>query len=166
MLKIEGSWASSASSRAVMRANKRKDTRIELRLRTALHSRGLRYRVDAQPVKGIRRRADVVFTAARVAVFVDGCFWHGCPEHYRPASKNAVFWSAKIEGNQARDAETDRLLDEAGWRVIRVWEHEPVDDCARRIEDTVRARRGGGSDSRGGSGVQGGPPPNRKRMLA
>ncbi|WP_405502545.1 very short patch repair endonuclease [Streptomyces anulatus] len=134
----EGSWASSPSVRAVMRGNRNKDTRPELRLRSLLHKQGLRYRVAARPLPELRRTADVLFSKPKVAVFVDGCYWHGCPEHLRESLKNAEFWRTKIEGNRARDAETDRLLGEAGWTVVRVWEHEdPVDACAR-IEGIVR----------------------------
>ncbi|MFE4452893.1 very short patch repair endonuclease [Streptomyces sp. NPDC056796] len=134
----EGSWASSPSVRAVMRGNRNKDTRPELRLRSLLHKQGLRYRVAARPLPELRRTADVLFSKPKVAVFVDGCYWHGCPEHLRESHKNAEFWRTKIEGNRARDAETDRLLGEAGWTVVRVWEHEdPVDACAR-IEGIVR----------------------------
>ncbi|MEV6203084.1 very short patch repair endonuclease [Streptomyces sp. NPDC051771] len=134
----EGSWASSPSVRAVMRGNRSKDTRPELRLRSLLHKQGLRYRVGARPLPDLRRTADLIFPKPKVAVFVDGCYWHGCPEHLRESHKNAEFWRSKIEGNRARDAETDRLLGEAGWTVVRVWEHEdPVDACAR-IEGIVR----------------------------
>ncbi|WP_411076375.1 very short patch repair endonuclease [Streptomyces sp. cmx-4-7] len=134
----EGSWASSPSVRAVMRGNRSKDTRPELRLRSLLHKQGLRYRVAARPLPELRRTADVLFSKPKVAVFVDGCYWHGCPEHLRESHKNAEFWRSKIEGNRARDAETDRMLGEAGWTVVRVWEHEdPVDACAR-IEGIVR----------------------------
>ncbi|MEW2587974.1 very short patch repair endonuclease [Streptomyces virginiae] len=134
----EGSWASSPSVRAVMRGNRSKDTRPELRLRSLLHKQGLRYRVGTRPLPDLRRTADVIFPKPKVAVFVDGCYWHGCPEHLRESRKNAEFWSSKIEGNRTRDAETDRLLGEAGWTVVRVWEHEdPVDACAR-IEGLVR----------------------------
>ncbi|MFG3496230.1 very short patch repair endonuclease [Streptomyces sp. NPDC047928] len=134
----EGSWASSPSVRAVMRANRSKDTRPELRLRSLLHKQGLRYRVTARPLPDLRRTADLVFPKLKVAVFVDGCFWHGCPEHLRESHKNAEFWRAKIEGNQARDGETDRLLHEAGWTVVRVWEHEDPDMAAARVISAVR----------------------------
>ncbi|WP_308284158.1 very short patch repair endonuclease [Streptomyces buecherae] len=134
----EGSWASSPSVRAVMRANRSKDTRPELRLRSLLHKQGLRYRVAARPLPELRRTADLIFAKPRVAVFVDGCFWHGCPEHLRESHKNAEFWRAKIEGNQARDTETDRLLREAGWTVVRVWEHEDSDVAAARVIGAVR----------------------------
>lgn len=136
------SWASSPAVRSVMRGNKARDTKPEIALRSRLHARGLRFRVDKAPIPGLRRRADLLFIGARVAVFVDGCYWHGCPEHYRPARLNAEFWSRKIEANKSRDADTDRRLTDFGWHVIRIWEHERIEDAARRIEETVRARRG------------------------
>lgn len=135
----EGSWASTPASRKVMKANKSRDTKPELALRSAIHQLGLRYRVDAPPIDGLRRRADIVFPAARVAVFSDGCYWHGCPDHYRPAKKNnREFWSDKISKNRARDRDTDARLAEAGWFVIRVWEHESPVDAASRIAEAVR----------------------------
>jgi DNA mismatch endonuclease (patch repair protein) len=132
------SWASSPAVRAVMRANKGRDTRPELAVRSAAHSLGLRYRVGVSPLTGLRRTADLVFPRAKVAVFVDGCFWHGCPEHHRPATRNAEFWTAKIEGNIARDADTDAQLRQAGWTVIRIWEHEPPAEAAGKISSAVR----------------------------
>lgn len=134
------SWASSPASRAVMSANKGRDTKPEKLLRSALHRRGLRYRVGARPLPNLRRTADVVFTKAHVAVFVDGCYWHGCPEHHRPAKKGAAFWQEKIAGNRARDAETDEALRNAGWSVIRVWEHEDPEQAAEKILKTVKSR--------------------------
>ncbi|MEU4301874.1 very short patch repair endonuclease [Kitasatospora aureofaciens] len=135
------SRASSVEVRAVMRANRGKDTKPELLLRSLLHQHGLRYRVDVRPIEEVRRRADVVFLKERVAVFIDGCFWHGCADHYRPATKNAAFWQAKIEGNRARDAETNKILIGSGWTVIRVWEHDDPAEAARNVEQVVRARR-------------------------
>ncbi|MEU2043282.1 very short patch repair endonuclease [Nocardia niwae] len=135
------SSASSPSVRAVMRANRRRDTAPELALRRRLYSRGLRYRVDVRPLAQLRRTADIVFAADRVAVFVDGCFWHGCPVHHRPATKNSAFWVQKIQANQSRDRDTSSKLIDAGWTVIRVWEHEDPTDAAARIEETVRRLR-------------------------
>ncbi|MFJ3505291.1 very short patch repair endonuclease [Streptomyces sp. NPDC090135] len=137
----EGSTASSSGVRAVMRANRGKDTGPELALRRLLYASGLRYRVDARPVPEIRRRADLVFPGVRVAVFVDGCFWHGCPEHYRPATRNAEFWRKKIEGNKGRDSETNEILRSAGWSVIRVWEHQAPEAAAELVSEEVRTRR-------------------------
>jgi len=133
------SWASSAQVRVIMRGNRSKNTTPEMKLRSLLHRRGLRYRVDAPPTPGTRRRADVVFPRERVAVFVDGCFWHGCPEHYRPSSKNTAFWETKLATNRSRDAQTNETLAAAGWTVIRVWEHEDVSGAADRIEAAVRS---------------------------
>lgn len=132
------SWAASPEVRAVMRANRGRDTRPERALRSAAHALGLRYRVSTRPLPKLRRTADLVFTRAKVAVFLDGCFWHGCPEHFRPAKINESFWTAKISGNQERDQDTDRQLAEAGWTVIRVWEHEDPINAAQRIASIVR----------------------------
>ncbi|MEU9563075.1 very short patch repair endonuclease [Streptomyces sp. NPDC048161] len=139
------STASSPAVRAVMSANRGKDTGPELALRRLLFKRGLRYRVNARPLVEIRRKADLVFPGDRVAVFVDGCFWHGCPDHYRPAVKNADFWRQKIDGNRARDAETNEKLLAAGWRVIRVWEHEDPARAAGEIEQLLRRSRASGA---------------------
>ncbi|MGW5666679.1 very short patch repair endonuclease [Micromonospora sp. NPDC003776] len=122
-----------------MRANKARDTGPERRVRSLLHKMGLRYRVNARPLADLRRTADVVFPAARLAVFIDGCYWHGCAEHYRPARANDRFWSDKIAGNRARDAETNGLLAEAGWTVIRIWEHEDPVEAVKRVATAVRA---------------------------
>ena len=118
------------------------NTKIEVLLRKALHARGLRYRVSAKPLTGLRRTADLVFPRAKVAVFLDGCFWHGCPEHHTVAAANAKFWADKVSGNRARDRDTDARLKEAGWVSVRVWEHEDPVEAARRVQDVVRARRG------------------------
>nr|WP_269436139.1 very short patch repair endonuclease [Saccharothrix sp. NRRL B-16348] len=128
--------------RASMRGNRGRDTAPEMRLRSMLHARGLRYRVSTRPMVEVRRTADVVFPRVKVAVFVDGCYWHGCPEHYRPASTNSEFWRQKIEGNKQRDETTNRLLGEAGWTVIRAWEHE---DPAAVVERVARAVRSAGA---------------------
>jgi DNA mismatch endonuclease (patch repair protein) len=95
--------------------------------------------VDAALLNGLRRKADLVFTRNRIAVFMDGCYWHGCPSHYVASKTNTEYWHAKIEGNRLRDHETDRLLRGAGWTVIRIWEHEDLDQAAERIKDIVRA---------------------------
>ncbi|MFI6575312.1 very short patch repair endonuclease [Nocardiopsis sp. NPDC050513] len=124
-----------------MRANRSRDTGPELALRRAVHARGLRYRVAARPVKELRRTADLVFTKARVAVFLDGCFWHGCPEHHTAAVRNGAYWATKVERNRARDADTNQRLAEAGWTVVRVWEHEDPGDAASRVEAAVAAAR-------------------------
>jgi DNA mismatch endonuclease (patch repair protein) len=130
---------SSEAASATMRANRRRDTKPELLLRRRLHAWGLRYRVDLPLiVGGIRVRPDIVFTRQRLAVFLDGCFWHGCPAHGSQPRSNSAYWRAKIDRNRARDARASESLDAAGWRVIRAWEHEPVDEVAERI---IRALR-------------------------
>jgi DNA mismatch endonuclease, patch repair protein len=125
-----------------MLSNRSRDTRPELALRSAVHSLGLRYRVSAKPLAGLRRTADLVFPGAKVAVFLDGCFWHGCPEHHTVASANAKFWADKVSGNRARDRDTDARLEAAGWISVRVWEHEDPAAAAQRVREVVRARRG------------------------
>jgi len=124
-----------------MSKQKSRNTGIEMKLRKILHGAGLRYRVHRRPVKGVRREADLVFGPARVAVFVDGCFWHGCPEHATWPKNNADFWREKIETNRRRDADTDARLDEAGWLALRIWEHETAETAADRVVAAVRARR-------------------------
>ncbi len=123
---------------ANMRAIQRRDTSPELALRSALHRRGHRFRVD-YPVKvsGRSPRPDIVFTKRRLAVFVDGCFWHGCPEHGRTPKKNTPYWGAKLARNVERDREQDRMLDEAGWTVVRIWDHEDPDTALKRVEDAL-----------------------------
>ncbi len=125
-----------------MRGNKGRDTSPELALRRAVHALGLRYFVSRRPLKSLRRTADLVFPKARVAVFLDGCFWHGCPVHHTVAKTNASFWAEKVDANRRRDAETNRLLQEAGWTALRVWEHEEVGQAAARVATVVRAARG------------------------
>lgn len=124
-----------------MQGNKSRDTKPELALRRAVHALGLRYRVSMRPLPKVRRTADLVFTKAKVAVFMDGCFWHGCPEHHTKSATNAAYWADKVERNRERDAETDRLLREAGWSVIRVWEHEDPTEAAGRIAQRLHQRR-------------------------
>jgi DNA mismatch endonuclease (patch repair protein) len=101
---------------------------------------GLRYRVSTRPLPDFRRTADVVFPRARVAVFVDGCFWHGCSEHHRPATKRAEFWADKIAGNRTRDAETTATLEEHDWKVMRFWEHEDPLKVAEVVSHAVKER--------------------------
>ncbi|TQL70286.1 T/G mismatch-specific endonuclease [Nocardioides albertanoniae] len=113
---------------------KRRDTDAELALRRELYRRGRRYRVT-YPIPGQRRRTiDVAFTKARLAVFVDGCFWHGCPEHGTKPRSNSEWWLTKLAANKARDEDTDLLLGQIGWTVIRIWEHESPDSAANRID--------------------------------
>jgi DNA mismatch endonuclease (patch repair protein) len=125
--------ASTPAARRIMQGNRRRDTRPELAVRREAHRRGLRYRVDVQPVSWLRRRADLVFFRDRIAVFIDGCFWHGCPEHYKPPSTNSGYWSVKVAGNVRRDRDTDGQLANEGWQVIRAWEHQAPTEVVDRI---------------------------------
>jgi DNA mismatch endonuclease (patch repair protein) len=123
-----------------MRLTRRRDTPAELALRSELHARGYRYRVDAKPIDGLRSRADLVFARARVAVYVDGCFWHGCGEHGTWPKANAEWWRAKIEANVVRDRTTDAQLAAQGWTVVRIWQHEPVEGAVGRVTSAVGQR--------------------------
>ncbi|MFH9082881.1 very short patch repair endonuclease [Streptomyces sp. NPDC017673] len=136
-----GSWASSAARRRNMQAIRSRDTKPETLIRRLVHARGLRYRVAARPLPDLRRTADMVFRPAKVAVFIDGCYWHGCPEHYVPPKTNPGYWSEKVLRNVERDRDTDQRLKNAGWLVLRFWEHEPSDACADKIAAVVRRRR-------------------------
>jgi DNA mismatch endonuclease (patch repair protein) len=124
-----------------MQANRSRDTKPELALRSALHALGLRFRVCARPLPDVRRTVDIVFRPSRVAVEVRGCFWHGCPEHYRAPVAHGGYWAEKVQRNMARDADTERRLAEAGWLLIALWEHEDLDGSVRRVADAVQARR-------------------------
>ena len=124
------------------RANRRTDTKPELALRSALHARGLRFRKDYRLDLGaVRPRPDIVFTRARVAVFVDGCFWHSCPQHGGLPGSNTAYWGPKLARNVERDRLYDEALRVAGWTVVRVWEHVPVGAAASLVEEAVSAGR-------------------------
>jgi DNA mismatch endonuclease (patch repair protein) len=126
---------------ARMRAQRSTDTTPELALRRALHAAGLRYFVHRRPLPHVRRTADLVFPRAKVAVFVDGCFWHGCTTHGNVPGVNRWYWPEKIAKNRARDAETDQLLEAEGWMPVRVWEHEAPDAATERLLQVVASRR-------------------------
>ncbi|HEV3321928.1 MAG TPA: very short patch repair endonuclease [Solirubrobacteraceae bacterium] len=135
------SWATSVGTRNSMRSNRRADTRPELVLRSALHRLGLRFRKDYRlKAEDLILRPDVAFTRARVAVFVDGCFWHRCPVHGSEPKSNAGYWLPKLDANVARDRRADQALARIGWHVVRVWEHEPVGEAASRIHRLVLGR--------------------------
>jgi len=121
-----------------MVANRRRDTSPELAHRSALHRSGLRFRVDRPLPFDRRRRADIVFPRQKVAIFVDGCFWHGCPEHYSAPKANADFWREKVTSNIARDRDTDDRLRALGWTVIRVWEHTDPAAATGEIRKVVK----------------------------
>lgn len=117
-----------------------KDTAAELAVRRLLHAAGLRYRIE-YPVPGMaRRRIDVAFTRAKVAVLIDGCFWHGCPEHATHPKSNAEWWRKKLDRNMARDKETTEHLTAEGWMVLRFWEHEAPEEVAVQVGVTVQRR--------------------------
>jgi DNA mismatch endonuclease (patch repair protein) len=123
-----------------MVANKRVDTKPEVALRSALHRLGLRFRKDRRiDLPAMRVRPDVVFSAARVAVYCDGCFWHRCPLHATSPKANADYWGPKLAENVRRDRAADEALKAAGWQVVRVWEHESPGEAAERIAAIVRA---------------------------
>ena len=133
---------SSESASKVMRGNRRRDTTPELRLRRELHRRGLRYRVDFRvPSLDVITRPDLVFTRAKVAVYVDGCFWHGCPTHGTSPKANSSYWTPKIARNRARDERNTTKLRGAGWTVVRAWEHDDPVAVADLIETLVVAER-------------------------
>lgn len=128
------SWASSEANRKAMQGNKGRDTKPELAVRRLLHAQGYRYRVNHRPEKDLRRTADLVFTKAKVAVFIDGCYWHGCPEHYVSPVTNYSYWSGKVATNRTRDINTNQALSNRGWTVLRYWEHEPPVFVAEKIK--------------------------------
>lgn len=121
-----------------MQGNRSRNTKPELAVRRLLHARGLRYRVNFRPLPEYRRTADVAFTRSRIAVFIDGCFWHGCPNHYRAPASNATYWSEKVRRNRSRDIETTHLLQVAGWTVLRFWVHEDAGTIADAVAKVVR----------------------------
>lgn len=116
----------------------RRDTRPELALRRELHARGLRYRVDTKPDPTVRSRADVLFSWCLVAVYVDGCFWHSCPEHSVLPKGNREWWRAKLAATVCRDRATEATLRDLGWTVLRIWEHEDPVVAADRVEAAIR----------------------------
>ena len=138
--------ASSESVRKRMSATPRENTPVELALRSKLHRLGLRFRIHQRIVPDTRRVVDIVFPRARIAVFVDGCFWHGCPEHGTlPGETNRDWWREKIETNRHRDIDTNKRLSESGWDIVRVWEHDDLDEAATNIAKRICApsRNGG-----------------------
>lgn len=133
--------ASSPQALRRMQAARQRDTAPEIALRRILHANGMRFRVDLPVMSGVHRRADIVFKKAKLAVFVDGCFWHCCPIHRTFPKANAAWWADKLKTNRRRDAQTNRMLVNQGWHVERVWEHEAPVDAAARIIAALRARR-------------------------
>lgn len=136
---MSGPPASSPGVRRFMSTLRTSGTAPELALRRELHRRGLRFVVNVGNLPG---RPDVVLTRARIAVFVDGCFWHGCPKHAVPPKANAAWWLAKLNGNRERDRRTSAALTDMGWLVIRAWEHEAPAAVAQQIDHQWRRRTG------------------------
>jgi DNA mismatch endonuclease, patch repair protein len=138
--------SASSAVRKVMQANVGRETTSERMLRSLLHNRGLRFRKDVRPVLELRCKADVVFPRAKICVFVDGCFWHGCPQHYRSPKTNSAWWEEKIGDNKRRDTEQSQILEQHGWLVFRIWEHEVRSSVEERtrvanaIEAAYRSR--------------------------
>ncbi|WP_326945317.1 MULTISPECIES: very short patch repair endonuclease [unclassified Amycolatopsis] len=121
-----------------MKANRRTDTKPEVTLRKALHRLGYRYRKDLPIVlDAVRVRPDIVFTSRKVAVFVDGCFWHVCPQHGRQPTSNEWYWTPKLRRNVDRDKLVTGALEEAGWQVVRIWEHVPLPDAVTAVENAI-----------------------------
>jgi DNA mismatch endonuclease, patch repair protein len=134
-----------------MAAVRRTDTKLEVRVRSMVHRRGLRYRKD-YPVRvaGHLVRPDIAFTRAKVAVFIDGCFWHLCPDHGQIPASNTAFWKDKLERNAARDLEQTRALESAGWTVLRIWEHVSIEDAVQSIVNAARGNPTSGTATRCG----------------
>ena len=133
----------------VGKGNRRKDTKPEVALRSALHRRGLRFRKD-YPIRVEGRRPirpDVVFTRTRVAVFVDGCFWHGCPDHQVVPRSNPDYWIPKLRRNVERDREADAALGAAGWVVVHIWEHEDVVEAVEMVERAINSKQMPGDEA-------------------
>jgi len=139
--KIDKPKASSVAALRRMQAAKPKNTAPEVALRSLIHHKGFRYRIDTRPLRELNRRADIVFRKIKVAIYVDGCFWHGCLLHGTQAKANAAYWSFKIKQNQERDEDTTKILEKAGWKVIRVWEHEDPAKASEKICRVIRKRR-------------------------
>lgn len=138
MSKVYVPWASSAAARNVMRANRKRDTGPELHIRRALHALGFRFNVARRPWGRGSPVVDILFPRKRLAIFVDGCFWHGCSVHYAVPRVNTLYWKPKIERNRKRDAEDECVLRSAGWTVVRIWEHESTEVAVARIVETVQ----------------------------
>ena len=133
--------ASSETVRSRMSRQRNKDTAPEVQVRKILHARGARFRTDVKLESDLRTRADLAWRGLRLAVFIDGCFWHGCPEHATRPASNAEWWAEKLDANVARDRRTDALLADRGWTVRRYWEHEDQERVADDILATLRRLR-------------------------
>jgi DNA mismatch endonuclease (patch repair protein) len=144
---VGASWASTVGVRRSMQSNRPKNTGPELAVRSALHRAGLRFRIHYRPLRGIKREVDIAFTGPRVAVFVDGCFWHGCPLHATRPATNVEWWATKLDGNIGRDRLTDEALTKAGWLVLRFWEHVAPAEVVLAVVAQLAPRRVGSFQS-------------------
>ena len=142
------SWASSEAVRRSMRGNRGRDTRPEVAMRSALHAAGLRFRKNYRPLPGSRAVVDVAFTRWKVAVQLDGCFWHGCPEHGSRPATNTDYWDEKLRGNAERDRRLERVLADHGWSVLRFWEHESTGTITSKVSSALELARATRSESR------------------
>lgn len=124
-----------------MQSNRPRDTALETAVRSALHRRGLRFRKHVRPIRGLACTVDVAFPRERLAVFIDGCYWHLCPEHASYPKANAAWWRTKLEGNRDRDRRNEAALAEGGWTVLRVWEHEELATVVMRVTRALEALR-------------------------
>lgn len=131
---------SSPSASIRMKAVRRSGTLAELKIRKELDKLGIPYEVQERPISTLNRKADILFRESRIAVFIDGCFWHGCPIHGTKAKSNEIFWSTKIQTNIQRDEDTNRLLQEQGWLVVRIWEHENPEEAVHHIATLLKSR--------------------------
>ena len=137
-LKRRAPKASSLAVRNVMKGNKGTNTKPELLIRSKIHQAGLRYSINARPENGWNTRADLVFRKKKVAVYIHGCFWHGCAYHFKLPKRNRSFWEEKILKNKERDIRTKRFLQKRGWKVLVFWEHQESSLCAQKIISAVR----------------------------
>jgi DNA mismatch endonuclease (patch repair protein) len=135
--------AAAPATRLRMSRTRQRDNALELSLRSALHRRGLRFRLHRRILQGSTRTADIVFPRERLAIFMDGCFWHGCPVHGSWPKRNADWWRNKIEANRLRDRDTDARLAAGGWDVLRIWEHEKLEEAAERVKAALIKRSRG-----------------------
>lgn len=127
----------SEAIRLKMVAQPSRDTKPELLLRRALHALGYRYRLNVRVPGAPRRSIDIAFPGRKLAIMVDGCYWHCCPEHGHTPKNNAQWWAEKLSNNTRRDVETTQLLEDAGWRVLRIWEHETVSEAVQRVKEAL-----------------------------
>lgn len=140
---------------ARMKKQGQRDTRAELLIRRRLHALGFRFRVDRKPEPSMRTRGDLIFTRQRVVVFVDGCFWHACPQHRSVPRTNSAWWKEKLAANVMRDERATQQLQACGWTVVRIWEHENTEAAVDQIIEAVgsshlrKSRASNGGDIRG-----------------